>query len=390
MKTILFILDEFHVGGVTSFVKQYTQVALNSGHKVIILGFRGNLSNPQEFFKSCEVLVIDRKISYSLLGLIKCFFSFFPSLVKVLSFKKVNHIHFSMTWTTLFTFCYLPVWKLKRTITFYGAQHLESTFDIDEAGNSVYLTNFNYNLKSYFTRNAQLLSLNGCEVIITFSDYSKAIITQHFSKALENKIKVIPGLVNLQSDLNIREKKKKQTLTIVNFGRMDVRKGIDLLIKAGSILKNKKISFNIIIASPLVESELIRHYRIYENLKLSTSVHFIHGLTQEEKGELLQKADVFVMPSRDLETFGMTMLESLSFGVPVIGTPAGAIPEVLSKIDSRLIAKEINASELAKVLIWYYELKLSERQKLSRSCIDAVKLHYDFFSHQKEIQEIYD
>jgi len=45
-----------------------------------------------------------------------------------------------------------------------------------------------------------------------------------------------------------------------------------------------------------------------------------------------QAADLFLLPTRELECFGLISLEAMSYGLPVLGTSVGAIPEVIQPI----------------------------------------------------------
>ena len=45
-----------------------------------------------------------------------------------------------------------------------------------------------------------------------------------------------------------------------------------------------------------------------------------------------QAADLFLLPTRALECFGLISLEAMSFGLPVLGTNVGAIPEVIGPV----------------------------------------------------------
>jgi glycosyltransferase involved in cell wall biosynthesis len=50
-----------------------------------------------------------------------------------------------------------------------------------------------------------------------------------------------------------------------------------------------------------------------------------------------QAADFFVLPTRELEGFGLVILEAMACGTPVLGTPIGAIPETVGLFDKNLL-----------------------------------------------------
>ena len=58
-------------------------------------------------------------------------------------------------------------------------------------------------------------------------------------------------------------------------------------------------------------------------------------------------ADVSVVPTRSLEGFGLTTIESLAAGTPVFVTPRGGLPEVVKDLDPALILEDSKASSLA-------------------------------------------
>jgi len=48
----------------------------------------------------------------------------------------------------------------------------------------------------------------------------------------------------------------------------------------------------------------------------------------EQLREYYKKADIFAMPST-IESFGIALLEAMNYGLPLIGSNAGGIPEVI-------------------------------------------------------------
>lgn len=76
-------------------------------------------------------------------------------------------------------------------------------------------------------------------------------------------------------------------------------------------------------------------------------------------------ADLFVLPTRALENFGLVALEAFACGTPVVGTPVGAIPEVVGRFDADLLTAGIGPRPLYEKLSWAFEHqeKLSSRER---------------------------
>lgn len=63
---------------------------------------------------------------------------------------------------------------------------------------------------------------------------------------------------------------------------------------------------------------------------LSRSLRYAGAVDGKEKADLLAGARLLWMPAQWDEPFGLTLIEALWSGTPVLGTPRGALPEVLS------------------------------------------------------------
>jgi len=108
-------------------------------------------------------------------------------------------------------------------------------------------------------------------------------------------------------------KSPKQKL-IVSLGRMDKKKGFDILISAYNLLKTDNI---LIIAGPYgPERESLT--RQINNSK-SENIFLLENLEFEEKNLLLKYANVFALPSHD-ENFGNVYLEALILGTPIVAS----------------------------------------------------------------------
>ena len=83
---------------------------------------------------------------------------------------------------------------------------------------------------------------------------------------------------------------------------------------------------------------------------LQDTVRFLGYIPDEDLTQVYQGSDFFVLPTRELEGFGLVILEAMACGTPVLGTPIGAIPEVLGSFDRRLIFDGIGSQDMRNKL----------------------------------------
>ena len=84
------------------------------------------------------------------------------------------------------------------------------------------------------------------------------------------------------------------------------------------------------------DGEGARARQMIEQLGLTQSVRILDWVDEQQRDELLTKANVFVLPSYN-EGLPMAMLEAMSWGLPVITTPVGGIPELISTAENGLL-----------------------------------------------------
>lgn len=67
--------------------------------------------------------------------------------------------------------------------------------------------------------------------------------------------------------------------------------------------------------------------------------------------ELISNASVLVVPSLSEESFGLTIIEAMAFGIPVVATDIGGMPEVLDKSGAGLICSATNTQSMTDSLL---------------------------------------
>ncbi len=73
-------------------------------------------------------------------------------------------------------------------------------------------------------------------------------------------------------------------------------------------------------------------------LGVAERVRLLGRVSDEQLKLAYQAADLFLVPTRALECFGLIILEAMSFGCPVLSTDAAAIPEIMRGILPEFIA----------------------------------------------------
>jgi glycosyltransferase involved in cell wall biosynthesis len=133
---------------------------------------------------------------------------------------------------------------------------------------------------------------------------------------------------------------------VVFLGRLEQRKGIDLVLEAANAFLGSKSDAHLIIAGRDVEGWNQRASSILKSA-VAKRTHFLGEIPDSTREKLLAKANCLLFPSR-YESFGLVPLEAFVHGVPVIAADGGAIPEVVSHEENGLIFQSGNSSELGR------------------------------------------
>ncbi|WP_263601390.1 glycosyltransferase [Chryseobacterium sp. PET-29] len=176
-----------------------------------------------------------------------------------------------------------------------------------------------------------------------------------------------------------RDKQKKIFFTLSNLIPV---KGLDILIKAFSMLYKENTNVELWIGGDGSEKKNIEHQ--IKELKMEDRVFLLGKLDRENVLENLKKADFYISPSLQ-ETFGVVIIEALAMGLPTVATRCGG-PEHIINDEVGIIVEKGSADEL------YSAMKLilaNENNYDSKKIIDYCRDNYSEDVVSEKIINVY-
>ncbi|MDJ8959100.1 glycosyltransferase family 4 protein [Clostridium perfringens] len=203
-------------------------------------------------------------------------------------------------------------------------------------------------------------------IIKTYNLVDRYIVLTEFSKKKfksvidEKKLYIKPNFI--EENKYICKNNKEYFLYV---GRLDEIKGIDILLNAWSKVNGEKL---IIIGSG-PEEEKIKKF-ICENKKVN--IEYLGFKKKSEVIGLMANAKALIIPSQCYENFPMTIVESFSLGLPVIGGRFGNVGMIIKEMKNGLLFKYNDSNDLAKVIN-----NISLNNELLDNLSKGAKLDFD-------------
>lgn len=177
-------------------------------------------------------------------------------------------------------------------------------------------------------------------------------------------------------DVNEFSPSEPREKTILFVGRLNAQKGVMDFIEALEMIDLKDFKVKIAGVGPL-KSEVLRRI---QNSNLRERVEILGSVPSHEIAKLFAGAYLFVSPCKPLhywaEQVGMTNIEAMACGVPVVGYESGSISEFVINGKTGILVKEGDVKALSKAIKRVVgDSKLQE--ELSKNARDHVLENYD-------------
>ncbi len=177
--------------------------------------------------------------------------------------------------------------------------------------------------------------------------------------SMNKDINIIPLGIKAKKNVNRPQQTMDHPLNVLFVGRLERRKGIDILIEAipKVLSKNKNFKF-LIVGQENNNHGWITKLRNSIQYNYLNNVNFLGYIASPKTLDRIYKnSNICVIPSR-YESFGLVILDALNHQKAVIANKVGGIPEILDNNTAILISADSN--NLANSI-----LKLSEKSILT-------------------------
>lgn len=173
------------------------------------------------------------------------------------------------------------------------------------------------------------------DAVIAVSEYTKHIIMREYGIPAE-KVHVVHNGVDAatlpqpgNTLSRLRELKRSGYAIVLFLGRVTLQKGPDYFLRVAQRVrqKNSKVLF-VMSGSGDMEAQMMRYAA---QLGIADKVLFTGFVSGAERHEMYAAANLFVMPSVS-EPFGLTTLEAMSLGTPVLISKQSGVSEAVNHV----------------------------------------------------------
>lgn len=162
-------------------------------------------------------------------------------------------------------------------------------------------------------------------------------------------------------------------------------KGYDVIIKAFSQIAKEYPDWKLVIAGA---GEIEKAKALVKQCGAYDSIVIKGWVDGEERENLLRHAGVYCMASFQ-EGFPMTVLEAWSYGIPLVTTPVGGLPDVIKHEENAMVFDFGDVSGLEKCLTRLFSSK-KLRESLSEASIELAKDKFSMRQIVMVINNMYD
>jgi glycosyltransferase involved in cell wall biosynthesis len=230
------------------------------------------------------------------------------------------------------------------------------------------------------------------DAFITLSNAFRDLLIAKYGVE-SSKVHVIPGAVDTSQFQPADRVSARDVLgwpqeqrIIFSIRRLVERTGLQALIAAFASVAAKYADVSLFIGGKGPLQHVLRAQ--IRSLGLEERIRMLGFVRESLLPTHYRAADISIVPSQSLEGFGLTTVESLACGTPVLVTPVGGLTEVVRPLAPSCVLCGWSPHQIAEGLDAYLGGKLP--LPAAAECVAYVKKHFSWETVAKNVLEIYD
>lgn len=411
MKSILLICSEYPIlnnrGGVASFIRNLALLLAEQGHNVEVMTSDGE--------GQVEKVFIDKKVKVRFIRYISSnkFFNYFYyrfpfGLIRSFLAKNDHLLLLEVIdWNVFSCVNYFSLYKKKKFDVIhapsFGYPALLALFISKRIPHILHIQSTQELLNKFDTYHQDKVIRKWIEDIsikylskhiVTCSEGSKDLVAAEHPSVKE-RISCIYNFIDIDPYLNTY---KNDIHNIVFMGRLDYRKGTDILLEAFVQLAKSDPKAHLWMIG-----EDIYNFPYHDKYISFKSLYFLKDIAEDirERIHILPRIDdrkflidllkkikgIAVFPSRH-ETWGFVVTEAMAMGYIVIASKNGGATEMIEHNKNGFLISP-NTKSLHLQLNKIMQLSDKELRKISQEAVKKIRSNYNFESTKKEFTQLY-
>lgn len=230
--------------------------------------------------------------------------------------------------------------------------------------------------------------------VVTLSEFMRAQLRRTYGAG--RSATVVPGGVDLDRftpNAGDHPPVAHDGPIVLTVRRLSPRMGHEVLLEAFAAISDDVPGPRLVVVGDGPARQRLQ--RRARTLGIADRTSFLGYVPDGDLPTAYATADVFVLPTTELEGFGLATLEALASGTPVVGTTVGATPEVLGpladapEIPTSILVEAGDAEALAARLRAWTTLPDRVRERAGRTCRLYVRERYPWSRTVDGLESVY-
>ncbi len=239
--------------------------------------------------------------------------------------------------------------------------------------------------------------LKRSDSIVALSEYTREKLQRTHGLA-PSKVRVIPGGVDLdrfrpstdKARIRSRMNLPQDKFILLTVRNLVPRMGLENLISAFGIVQNGHRDLLLVIGGEGPLETPLREQAT--RCGVEDFVRFIGYIPDEDLPSYYQMADLFILPTTELEGFGLVTVEALASGLPVLGTPVGGTREILTTLGSDYLFDDSSPQSIANGILKAlngWATNQAAYKNISETCRKLTEQHYSWDTHVSKLEDLF-